>query len=63
VLGLGILIVRRHLPRVPALASQVAIAFFIGAAVMAIGGIVELFLGVKAERQSLERIAEPLTAT
>jgi MFS family permease len=42
--------------------SQVAIAFFIGAGVMAIGGIVELFLGVKAEGQELEKIAEPLTA-
>jgi MFS family permease len=42
--------------------SQVAIAFFIGAAVMALGGIVELFLGVKAEQQDLESIAKPLTA-
>ncbi len=42
--------------------SQVAIAFFIGAGVMAIGGIVELFLGVKAERAQLEDIAKPLTA-
>jgi MFS family permease len=42
--------------------SQVAIAFFLGAAVMAVGGIVELFFGVKAAQQSLEDIAEPLTA-
>ena len=42
--------------------SQVAIAFFIGAGVMALGGIVELFLGVKAEQQDLESIAKPLTA-
>jgi MFS family permease len=42
--------------------SQVAIAFFIGAAVMAIGGIVELLFGVKAEQQELEGIAKPLTA-
>jgi MFS family permease len=42
--------------------SQVAIAFYIGAAIMAIGGIVELFLGVKAEQESLEHIAKPLTA-
>jgi MFS family permease len=42
--------------------SQAAIAFFIGAAVMALGGIAELFLGVKAERQELEKIAKPLTA-
>ncbi|MGH3423572.1 MAG: MFS transporter [Nocardioidaceae bacterium] len=41
----------------------VAIAFYVGAAVMAIGGIVELFLGVKAERATLEDIAAPLTTT
>jgi MFS family permease len=42
--------------------SQVAIAFFVGAAVMAVGGIVELFLGVRAEQAQLEDIAKPLTA-
>jgi MFS family permease len=42
--------------------SQVGIAFFIGAAVMAIGGVVELIFGVKAEGQELEDIAKPLTA-
>ena len=42
--------------------SQVAIAFYIGAGIMAIGGIVELFLGVRAEQESLEDIAKPLTA-
>jgi MFS family permease len=42
--------------------SQVAIAFFAGAAVMAVGGIVELFLGVRAEKAQLEDIAKPLTA-
>jgi MFS family permease len=42
--------------------GQVAIAFFIGAAVMALGGIVELFFGVKAEQQELEGIAKPLSA-
>jgi MFS family permease len=42
--------------------SHVELAFMIGAAVMAIGGIAELFLGVKAEGQSLENIAKPLTA-
>jgi hypothetical protein len=30
--------------------------------VLSIGGIVELFLGVKAEQQDLESIAKPLTA-
>jgi MFS family permease len=42
--------------------GQVMIAYFIGAAVMAIGGIVELILGVRAEQQPLENIAKPITA-
>jgi hypothetical protein len=42
--------------------STVAVGFFIGGAVMLIGGIAELVLGVRAERQSLEDIATPLTA-
>ena len=42
--------------------DQVAIGFFIGAVVMAIGGIAEIFFGVKAEQRQLEDIAEPLTA-
>ena len=42
--------------------TQVAIGFFIGAALMALGGITEIFFGVKAEGQKLEDIAEPLTA-
>ena len=42
--------------------SEVAIGFFIGAAVMAIGGIAELFFGVNAEQAPLEDIAKPLTA-
>jgi MFS family permease len=43
-------------------ADQVAAGFFIGAAAMALGGIAELFLGVRAEQQSLEDIARPLSA-
>jgi MFS family permease len=43
-------------------ADQVATGFLIGAGAMALGGIAELFLGVRAEGQSLERIAKPLTA-
>jgi MFS family permease len=43
-------------------ADQVATGFFIGAGAMALGGIAELFLGVRAEGQSLENIAKPLTA-
>jgi MFS family permease len=42
--------------------GEVATAFYIGAAVMAVGGIVELFFGVKAEQVPLENIAKPLTA-
>jgi MFS family permease len=37
--------------------SEVATAFYIGAAVMAVGGIVELIYGVKAEQVPLEDIA------
>ncbi len=43
-------------------AGLVAIGFFIGAALMAVGGVVELLYGVKAEGKSLESIALPLTA-
>jgi MFS family permease len=42
--------------------DMVAIAFFIGAAAMTLGGIAELLFGVRAEQQSLENIARPLTA-
>ena len=42
--------------------SAVAIGFFVGAVVMAIGGVAELLFGVKAEQKQLEQIAEPLTA-
>jgi MFS family permease len=42
--------------------TAIAIGYFIGAALMIAGGVVEVFLGVKAEGQSLENIAKPLTA-
>jgi MFS family permease len=42
--------------------SEVAVGFYIGAAVMALGGLAELLFGVRAERVSLENIAKPLTA-
>jgi MFS family permease len=42
--------------------GDVAIAFYIGAVVMAIGGLAELWLGVRAEGRQLEDIAEPLSA-
>jgi MFS family permease len=43
--------------------SDTVIAFSVGAALMIIAGLVEIFLGVKAERRSLEDIAQPLSAT
>jgi MFS family permease len=43
--------------------GEVAVAFFIGAGVMALGGLAEVFFGVKAEQVALEDIATPLTAT
>jgi MFS family permease len=42
--------------------TTIAIGYYIGAALMVAGGLVEAFLGVKAEGQSLESIAQPLTA-
>jgi MFS family permease len=41
---------------------DVMIAFLVGAGVMALGGIAEIFLGVDAEQKQLEDIAEPITA-
>jgi MFS family permease len=43
--------------------DNVAWGFLIGAVVMAVGGIAEIFFGVAAEQKELEAIAEPLTAT
>lgn len=40
----------------------VAVAFLVGSALMAVGGVVELFFGVDAERVPLEDVAKPLTA-
>jgi MFS family permease len=42
--------------------SDTVLAFSIGAILMILAGLVEIFLGVKAERRSLEDIAQPLTA-
>jgi MFS family permease len=42
--------------------TWVMLAFLIGSVVMALGGIAEIFLGVKAEQTPLENIAKPLTA-
>ncbi len=41
--------------------GTLAVGFFIGAVVMAVGAIAELAFGVKAEQESLENIAKPLT--
>src|ERR1700760_3033987 len=40
----------------------VAVGFLIGAGAMALGGFTELLFGVRAEGQSLENIAKPLSA-
>jgi MFS family permease len=42
--------------------GNVTIAFVIGGVIMAIGGVVELMLGVDAERKSLEAVARPINA-
>ena len=42
--------------------TGIAFGYFLGAALMIAGGVVAIFLGVKAEGQSLESIAMPLTA-
>jgi MFS family permease len=41
----------------------VAIGYYIGAGLMIAAGLVELFLGVDAERKSLEDIASPLSSS
>ncbi|HEY2541814.1 MAG TPA: MFS transporter [Gaiellaceae bacterium] len=42
--------------------GNVTIAFLIGGAIMAVGGIVEVFLGVEAARKPLEAVARPINA-
>ncbi len=42
--------------------NLVAVGFLIGAGAMLLGGVAEMFFGVRAEQQSLENIARPLTA-
>jgi MFS family permease len=41
--------------------TKIAFGYFVGAALMIAGGLVEANFGVKAERQALEDIATPLT--
>ena len=43
-------------------ATDVFLALALGAALMIVGGLIEIAFGVKAERKGLERIAKPLTA-
>ena len=42
--------------------TGIAFGYFLGAALMIAGGVVAIFLGVKAEGEALESIARPLTA-
>jgi hypothetical protein len=42
--------------------SDTVVAFSVGAVLMIAAGVVEIFLGVRAERQGLEQIARPLSA-
>jgi len=42
--------------------SRLFIGYLIGAGIMALGGLVEIFLGVDAEQRSLEDVASPLSA-
>jgi MFS family permease len=44
------------------LLSDTVVAFSVGAVLMIAAGVVEIFLGVRAERQGLEQIARPLSA-
>jgi hypothetical protein len=39
------------------------IGYLVGAAIMILGGIVELLIGIDAEGKSLEDVTKPLTAT
>ena len=39
------------------------IGYLVGAAIMLIGGLVEVFLGVQAAGKSLEQVTKPLTST
>ena len=42
--------------------GQAQIALLLGAVMMLIGGLIEIIYGVKAEGETLENIAKPLTA-
>ena len=42
--------------------TGIAPGYYVGGALMVLGGVVAIFLGVHAEQKSLESIATPLTA-
>ena len=42
--------------------TGIAPGYYLGAALMVVGGIIAIFLGVHAEQETLENIAKPLTA-
>jgi hypothetical protein len=42
--------------------SDTVVAFSVDAALMIAAGVVEIFFGVRAERQALEQVARPLSA-
>ncbi len=42
--------------------GRLFIGYLIGAGVMLVGGLVEAFIGIDAEQQSLEDVARPLSA-
>jgi MFS family permease len=42
--------------------TGIAVGYYVGAALMIVGGVVAIFLGVGAEKKSLEDVATPLTA-
>jgi hypothetical protein len=43
--------------------SPLFVGYLIGAGIMLIGGLVEVFLGVQAAGKSLEQVTKPLTST
>jgi hypothetical protein len=44
-------------------ATGLFVGYLIGAGIMLIGGLVEVFLGVQAAGKSLEQVTRPLTST
>jgi len=43
--------------------TSLFVGYLIGAGIMLIGGLVEVFLGVQAAGKSLEQVTKPLTST